>query len=125
MTDDEDVMALPRYGELALRKSVGGGHAADVYPHLAEPGAQRQLLARRQQLDLTIATINRGLPDEDAPRVQSRRQSMSESLYPYLSETAICERERYERWQERMLPRGFSLKRAPQGHSDWWSRKGK
>jgi hypothetical protein len=66
-----------------------------------------------------------GVPEEKpvaAPQVRGHdvEQRAARSMYPYLGEEAVRERERYARWQERMLPRGFSLKRAP---SDWWKGK--
>jgi hypothetical protein len=71
--------------------------------------------AHRQQVDREIATINRGVPDADAPRVQPRSQSMSEishAIYPHLNSDATDRaREQYEQWQERLMPWGFTRKK--------------
>ena len=120
-------MALPSYVEAALRKSTARADAAPSYPHLASDRDVAVARAYRQQVDREIATINRGLPDEAASRVQPRPRVTQEQavnvLYPHLTAQANRERERYERWEDMMRPWGF--KRAPQGQSDWWSRKGK
>jgi hypothetical protein len=113
---------------MALRKSTARADASTVYQHLASDRDVATARVYRQQVDREIATINRGLSDEDAPRsrVQPRshdvEQCAANAMYPYLGEQAVRAREQYERWQERMMPRGFTRKRA---HSDWWSRRGK
>ena len=128
---------LPWFAARALQRSIGGRYtAADFYPHLdaAEPGAKRSAQQRRQRVDSEIANLGRmvrdGVPDENPPpRAQPRRQSMSEiacHVYPDLnSDAADRARERYERWQERLMPWGFTRQRAPQEHPDWWPRKAK
>jgi hypothetical protein len=123
---------IPWYAARALEKSARLGGAANIYSHLSTDADLAAAQVRRNQFAGEMRELHRlmqtGLP-EDKPVTASRprvtQDEAARAMYPYLGEEANRARERYEQWQERMLPRGFSLKRAPQGGSDWWSRKGK
>jgi hypothetical protein len=121
---------IPWYAVRALEKSARLGSAANIYSHLSTDADLAATQARRNQFAGEMRELHRMMQtgvDEDKPVTAPEprhdvERRVANAMYPYASEEANRAREQYERWQERMLPRGFSLKRAP---SDWWSRKGK
>jgi hypothetical protein len=126
------VNQIPWYVTQTLERSARLGSAVDVYSHLSDPRQQAQTQARRDQFAREMRQIRHLVQtgvDEDKPvaapqpRVDDVERRAARSMYPYLGEEAVRERERYARWEDMMRPWGFVRSRAP---SDWWAaRKGK